>query len=109
MNWIEIITLRSNGNVQESFIRELLKPVAEDKERNGLISMKIYRNPWIDTDMSFHLYWKSTRAEQQGSAVGLRLAQALKEFGLVNHSAWVEEPFFRKVNFLLARECRDGD
>jgi hypothetical protein len=90
MNWIEIITLRSHANIQESLICELLKPVAEDKERNGLISMKIYRNPWVDTDMSVHLHWESTRVEQQGSAMGLRLAQTLKEFGLVNHSAWVE-------------------
>jgi hypothetical protein len=94
MNWVEIITLRSNGNIQESLIRELLKPVAEDKERNGLMSMKIYRNAWVDTDMSVYLHWESTRVEQQGSAMGLRLAQALKEFGLVSHSAWVEEPSF---------------
>jgi hypothetical protein len=91
MKWIEIITLRSNGNVQKSLIPELLKPVAEDKERGGLVSMKIYRNPWIDTDMSIHLHWESTRVEQHGSAMGLHLTQILKEFGLVNHSAWVEE------------------
>ena len=91
MNWIEIITLRSNGNVQESLIRELLKPVAEDEESNGLIAMKIYRNAWINTDMSVHLHWKSTPAELRGSAMGLRLVQTLKEFGLVNHSIWVEE------------------
>jgi len=53
--------------------------------------MDIYRNAWINTDISVHLHWKSTRTEQQGSTVGLRLARALKEFGLVNHSAWVEE------------------
>jgi len=91
MNWIEIITLRSYENVNDSLICELLKQVAKGSESNGSIAMKIYRNAWIDTDMSFHLYWKSTKPEQQGSAVGLRLAQTLKEFGLVNHSAWVEE------------------
>lgn len=92
MKWIEIITLRSNGNVRKSLIPEFLKPVAGDKERNGLVSMKIYRNPWIDTDMSIHLRWESTTVEQQGSAIALRLAQTLKEFGLINHSTWVEEP-----------------
>ena len=98
MNWVEIIRLRSNGNVQESLIQELLKPVAEDKERNGLVSMRIYRNPWIDTDISIHLHWESTRLEQHGSAMALRLAQTLKEFGLINHSAWVEEPSFLEVS-----------
>ena len=94
MNWIEIITLRSSGYVQESLIRELLKTVGEDKEKDGLISMKIYRNVWVDTDMSFYLHWKSAEVGQQGSPLGFRLAQTLKELGLVNHSAWVEEPSF---------------
>ncbi len=94
MNWIEIITLRSNGNVQKSLIPELLEPVGEDKETKGLLSMKIYKNAWVDTDISLYLHWESTNVEQQGSAMGLRLAQTLREFGLVNHSAWVEEPSF---------------
>ena len=70
MNWIEIITLRSNGNVQESLTWELLKPVAKDKERNGLISMKIYRNAWVDSDMSVYLHWESARVEQRGKYHG---------------------------------------
>jgi hypothetical protein len=91
MNWVEIITLRSKGNLQESIIKELLKSVAGGGENNGLLEIKIYRNVWIDTDMSVHLHWKSIPAELRGSAMGLRLVHILKEFGLVNHSAWVEE------------------
>lgn len=91
MNWVEIIALRSNGNIQQSVIQELLKLGADDDERNGLIGMKIYRNAWINTDISIHLQWRSIKTEQQGSSIGLRLAETLKEFGLVNHSAWVEE------------------
>jgi hypothetical protein len=92
MNWIEIITLRSsNGNVQEELIRELMKPVAKGDESKGLIVMKIYRNTRINTDVSIHLQWRSIKTEQQGSSIGLRLAETLKEFGLVNHSSWVEE------------------
>jgi len=30
------------------------------------------------------------KVENNGSRLGLRLASALKEFGLVNHSVWVE-------------------
>jgi len=92
MNWIEIITLRSlNENVQEEVIRELMKPVAKGDESKGLIAMRIYRNAQIDTDVSIHLQWRSIKTEQQGSSIGLRLAETLKGFGLVNHSAWVEE------------------
>ena len=91
MNWLEIITLRSNLNVQESLIREFLKPITENDRNNRPTTMKIYRDAWINTDMSIHLHWRSAKAEQHGSPLGLRLVQMLKEFGLVNHSAWVEE------------------
>jgi hypothetical protein len=43
----------------------------------------------LDTDLSVHLYWNSDRPEQDGSALGIRLAQALKDFGLVDHSVWI--------------------
>ena len=101
MKWIEIITLRSNGNVRKSLIPEFLKPVTEDKESSGLVSIKIYLNPWIDTDMSIHLRWESKRVEQRGSAIALRLSHTLKEFGLINHSTWVEEasPLERAISY----------
>ncbi len=91
MNWIEIITLRSNGKIDESLIQELLKPVDGGSESDGLTAVKVYRNAWIDTDVSIHLHWKSTEANQQGSILGQALVKILEEFGLVNHSAWVEE------------------
>ncbi len=91
MNWIEIITLRSNGNTHESLIQELLKPVDGGSESDGLIAVRVYRNAWIDTDVSIHLHWRSTEAKQQGSTLGLALGKVLEEFGLVNHSAWAEE------------------
>ena len=91
MKWIEMITLRSGGDIQDFVINELFKPVTKGYEEVGLTSMKIYRNAWIETDVSVHLHWRSAPAELRGSTMGLRLAQTLKEFGLVNHSAWVEE------------------
>ncbi len=91
MKWIEIITLRSSNKVHESLVSELLKHPVENDGNNRLISMDTYRNAWINTDMSVHLHWKSTSTGQLGSAMGLRLARALKEYGLVNHSVWVEE------------------
>jgi hypothetical protein len=59
--------------------------------QSGLTAMKTYRHAALETDLSVHLHWKSERPEENGSALGLRLAQALKEFGLVDHSVWMEE------------------
>ncbi len=91
MSWVEIITLRSSGKVQESLISELTKPGAKGDESNGLIAMKVYRNAWISTDLSIHLRWRSEKADPRESPMGLRLSETLREFGLVNHSLWVEE------------------
>ncbi len=91
MNWIEIITLRSLENIDESLISEFLKSIRNGDKRNSLIAAKIYRNAWINTDVSVHLLWRSIEPEQMGTNTGLTLMQGLGKFGLVNHSAWVEE------------------
>ncbi len=90
MKWIEIIRLRSQGDIQESVIDELLRSVAKGDQGDGLISVKVYRSAWIDADVSVHLHWKSATVEPSESALGLRLAELFKEFGLTSHSAWVE-------------------
>jgi hypothetical protein len=66
--------------------------VSIDKfSQNGLVEIKTFRHAVLETDWSVHLLWESERPEQNGSSLGLRLAQALKEFGLIDHSIWVEE------------------
>jgi hypothetical protein len=89
MNWVEVIKLRSTGK-GSALMDELLMSVSQVGQ-SGLVEMKTYRHAGLDTDLSVHLHWKSERPEQNGSALGLRLAQAFKEFGLVDHSAWIEE------------------
>ena len=51
--------------------------------------MKIYCNANIDSDLSIHLLHNSDNANNK-SPLSLQLVSALKEFGLVNHSVWVE-------------------
>jgi hypothetical protein len=76
--------------VHHRLLKEL--PLAIPKPNpNGPVEMKTFRHAALETDLSVHLHWKSEHPEQNGSALGLRLAQALKEFGLVDHSVWIEE------------------
>ena len=51
----------------------------------------MYRHALWETDWSLHLHWESQKPENNGSALGLRLSQALEEFGLVDHSIWLED------------------
>ena len=89
MKWLEVIKLRSAGNDSE-LLKELLMSF-EKPSQPALVEMKTYYHVSLETDLSVHLHWESGRPEQNGSALGLRLAQSLKEFGLIDHSVWIEK------------------
>ena len=90
MKWLEVIELRSvnsNRELLESHLRTLLAAIDKETQQQ---TIKSYRSVMIDNDFSIHLSYDSTKLENKGSQLGLRLASALKEFGLVNHSIWLE-------------------
>jgi hypothetical protein len=89
MKWLEVIKLRSAGKDSE-LLKEFLLSIDKFSQR-GLVEIEIYHHATLETDLSVHLHWESERPERNGSDLGLRLAQALKEFGLVDHSIWVEK------------------
>jgi hypothetical protein len=89
MKWLEVIKLRSAGK-DSGLLEELLLSIDESSQ-SGLVELKAYHRVALETDFSVHLLWDSEQPEQNGSALGLRLAQALKELGLTDHSIWIEE------------------
>ncbi len=89
MKWLEVIKVRSAGDI--SGLRKGIVLPATQSGAEGRVEIGIYRHAALETDFSVHLQWVSERPKQGGSALGLRLAQAFKEFGLVDHSVWVEE------------------
>ena len=90
MRWLEVIKLRAAGN-GEGVLDELLRQMDKAGQDRGLVEIKTYRHAALETDLSLHLHWESERPEQNGSILGLRLAQALKEFGLIDYSIWINE------------------
>lgn len=91
MKWVEIITLRVGESQGESLEKKLAELILSIDRDNRLGDIKFCRHAVMKNDLSIHLYWKTEKAEPQGSAVGLCLTSALKAFGLVCHSVWVEE------------------
>jgi hypothetical protein len=89
MKWIEIIKLRSAGEASEP-LKAFLAAIAKNDHR-GLTKTRVYRHALWETDWSLHLHWESEKPETNGSALGLHLSQALGEFGLVDHSLWIEQ------------------
>jgi hypothetical protein len=90
MKWIESIQLRSAGSnreILESKLQRLVDEVVSKRKRQVIMA---FSRVSIDTDFSIHIFHDSKKVENGGSRLGLRLAAALKEFGLINHSIWME-------------------
>ena len=90
MKWIEVIQLRSVDSNRELLESQLKKLIDKVNKESKMQTIKSYVRVLIDTDFSIHLFHDSKKVENSGSPLGLRLASALKEFGLVNHSIWIE-------------------
>lgn len=91
MKWLEIIELRSVGSNRELLKRQLKALIDEAHKKAEQQAIKVYNHVAIDTDFSIHLLYDSVKADINGSPLGLQLVSTLKEFGLVNHSVWIEK------------------
>lgn len=90
MKWVEIITLRSPANNNMKFVDALLEQISSFTIPKYEIQLKIYHHSVVETDLSIHIYWESGDESPRKSPLGLSVASALKPFGLLNHSVWVE-------------------
>ena len=90
MKWIELIQLRSAGSNREILEFKLQNLINEVDSKRKKQVIAAFSRVSIDTDFSIHIFHDSKKVENGGSRLGLRLAAALKEFGLVHHSIWME-------------------
>ncbi len=90
MNQIEIIHLRLSGESVETLrgqIAASLRAVDPDTT-----VVQLYRRRGLETDVSVHIHHTEELAAKGRSDLGLRLASALKAYGLVEHTLWEELP-----------------
>lgn len=90
MQWIETIELRTFNNERhelEARLAGLMEELNGSKEEPA---MAVYRRAMIDSDFCVQLTYQSEPEARLGSALGLRLMNALQEFGLVYHRVWVD-------------------
>jgi hypothetical protein len=92
MVWVEMICLRTTaGRVAD--VASLVLCAAEQATVEGdLKGFHIYTSATFATDFALSLVWNTHTVHRRGSAAGLSIAEALKSFGLVDHSVWVETP-----------------
>ena len=85
---LEIIHLRSVQRPPREIhqaIVESMRSIAESEPQ-----VRLYAHLRVVGDLSVHLVHESRDRLGQASHLGLRLAEALKEYGLVEHSVWGE-------------------
>lgn len=86
MKRLEIIHLRSSGQPLESLSDQISESIRAEGE--GAECVTLYRRDELETDIAVHIHLPA--GTQGASALGLRLASALRTFGLVAHTRWEE-------------------
>ena len=86
MKSLEIIHLRLAGNPPVSLIDQVRSSIAASR---CSVEVKVYRDATVPTDFAIHLL--SGEFGTCASELGLRIAAALREHGMVDHTVWIEE------------------
>jgi len=88
MKRLEIIHLRSSGKAIEFLCDRITESIpARDKDQE---IFTLYRQHGLDTDVAIHMYHHGSEGTTGPSALALHLADALRDFGLVEHTVWDE-------------------
>ena len=87
MKTLEIIHLRLAGNSPQTLVDVIHKSVGSASDG---MDIRIYRHTKLETDLAVHLHQEVTGRSGQASDVGTRLASLLREYGMVEHSVWVQ-------------------
>lgn len=90
MKWAEVIILRSPGcssKIWSSSLKDLMDIVVSQARQEQI---QIFCREKLDSDICFVLCHNEENTMTGGSPLGLHLVDALKEFGLVRHTIWIE-------------------
>lgn len=90
MNWIEIIEIRVLYRTREKLETELERILNEVNEQAGYPKLKIYSRINLETDFVILIMNSSGPEKSSANQIGLRLAEGLKDYGMVNYSKWNE-------------------
>jgi hypothetical protein len=90
MKWVEIISIRLNQNNPNFGICDLQDLVKSSVKQQSEFHLKLYRHPDLSTDFSIFIYYQLGSHKTEDCNLGIQLAWILEEFGLVNHTIWLE-------------------
>jgi hypothetical protein len=91
MVWMEMIRLRTTATRMKEVDNLLFEATKHVEGDEGLIRLRVYRSVSLHTDIAISLIWGIQPEVAGGSRAGLSIGDALKTFGLVDHSIWIEK------------------
>ena len=86
LNRLEIIHLRLAGSNPATLAELIRTSIGTEK---CPVEFRIYHHSTVTTDIALHLL--SSEASACASDLGVRLTEALREHGMVEHAVWIEE------------------
>jgi hypothetical protein len=97
MCWVEIIGVRLSPLPKNELVRKVfsdLRQIIAAKDAAGAeekVAAIVYRNAFVETDLTIHLYRNTAHRLPEKTRLGLTLAEILRDFGLVDHMIWIKE------------------
>ena len=88
MKWLEIIELRTANRITGELKRSLNELISSARQEHDPPIISIFSSYSINGDYSVHLLHRQQEPGAGGSVLGLRIADALRSFGMVNHQVW---------------------
>ena len=93
MKRLEIISVRASGNCEEwsntclMELRLYLKQLRRAQDVSS-VEVEFYVNAHLPGDLAVILSWTSKQPKNMKNDLGLCLADAMRHFGLVDHTCW---------------------
>lgn len=88
MKYLEIVHLRMSGRVPTKLIEDIRSSFSTEKEN---CTVKIYYKANLLSDLAVHIHLEIDSNGSVYSDLGLRLTAALREYGMIEHSVWIED------------------
>lgn len=88
MKRLEVIHLRAAGQRPEALIQEIRDAVIHHDPN---MTIRIYQHAAVETDLAIHIQLVERSANPVDAELGVRLATALREYGMVAYTVWIEQ------------------
>lgn len=86
MKWMEFIKIQTASS---NVAAKMLTLIESLKQCQGLVETRVLRHASVN-DCLLCLCWNTGSPDPLGSGVGFMLCDTLKQYGLVDHTVWIE-------------------